>query len=133
MNGGKARVFFKIKITLVSIRYNISTNSLPTTYWRANIRLFRRMNAVAGSYLAKQFKILYAGDINDDHVAAEGVCLVLSGQLSDAERSVDCVYHDDFVCCLRSQRWGHQGPEYRTVKQVRSRIILSIFFFKIWL
>ncbi len=40
---------------------------------------------------------LYAGDVDDDHVAVKVVVLVLSGQVGGEERSVELICHDDFV------------------------------------
>ena len=55
--------------------------------------------------------ILYAGDVNDDHVAVRVIVLVLSRQVGVEERSVELICHDDFVVdCLRSQKSGHLTP-----------------------
>jgi len=71
---------------------------------------------------------LYAGDVNDDHVAERVVDLALSGKAGVEERSVELICHDRFVVdCLRSQKSGHLTPEQGTAIQARSRDYFASF------
>ena len=76
----------------------VRTNSLPTIPAPVNIRFSSDSTNTQTGPPTKRPKVLYAGNVDDDHVAVAVIILVLSGQVGGVERSVELSCHDDFVC-----------------------------------
>ena len=76
----------------------VRTNSLPTIPAPVNIRLSGDSTNTRAGPPIKRPKVLYAGNVDDDHVAGAVIVLVLSSQVGGVERSVELSCHDDFVC-----------------------------------